>query len=435
MPTTVASATLTTLLLAALLAVFLLATRRLGTAEAPDLLLEGWRRIRSGRAAPSSWTGALLASADEEEKKGTGGLRGLFGRRKDEEVPTEPAPEKEPPEEEPAPPEVEHEYPGLDHVPFDLPKGDRGDDEGSGGFASRLRSGMVKTRDYLNRDVREVFGPGPVPEAFEDLEEVLVRADVGVGTATALSDELRERGRELTQDTLPAALKEGMRSFLGDADRRLRVNPDALSAWLVVGVNGTGKTTTIAKLAHHATEQGFRVCIAASDTFRAAAIEQLVEWGQRIGVEVVRQHAGADPAAVAFDAVEHAKARGYDLVIVDTAGRLHTRRPLMEELSKVRRVLARHEGLVTECLLVLDATTGQNGIPQAKAFGDAVDVTGLVLAKLDGTAKGGIAFAVERELGVPVKAVGIGETAQDLAPFDPDDFVDAILDSEPGASG
>lgn len=446
MPTTVASATFLTLALVVLLAVSLLAVRRLGTAEAPDPVIEGWRRLRRGRRDETR----LLASADDEEER-RGGLRGLFRRRSEETeqaegteeaeeaeeaVPDEPevVPEalepeepEEPEEDEPAESAVEHEHPDLDHVPFEVGGGRDGDDGEAGGLGARLRLGLRKTRDYLNRDVREVFGPGPVPEAFEDLEEVLVRADVGVTAATSVSDELRERGRELTSDTLPEALKEEMRAFLGEADRRLRVNPGALSAWLVVGVNGTGKTTTIAKLARHATAQGFRVCLAASDTFRAAAIEQLVEWGDRVGVEVIRQHPGADPAAVAYDAVEHAKARGYDLVIVDTAGRLHTRRPLMEELSKVRRVLERHEGLVTECLLVLDATTGQNGIAQAKAFGEAVDVTGLVLAKLDGTAKGGIAFAVERELGVPVKAIGIGETAEDLAPFDPDAFVDAIL--------
>ncbi|HVL81166.1 MAG TPA: signal recognition particle-docking protein FtsY, partial [Actinomycetota bacterium] len=216
--------------------------------------------------------------------------------------------------------------------------------------------------------------------------------------------------------------------LLSDSDRRLRVNPEGLSLWLIVGVNGTGKTTTIAKLAKVASDRGFGVVLAAGDTFRAAAIEQLETWGERLGLDVVRQHPGADPGAVVFDAIEHAKARGYDLLIVDTAGRLHTKTPLMEELRKVRRIIDRTPGLLTECLLVLDATTGQNGIAQARAFRDATDLTGLVLAKLDGTAKGGITFAVERELGVPVKAVGLGEKATDLAPFDPDDFVDALFD-------
>jgi fused signal recognition particle receptor len=206
------------------------------------------------------------------------------------------------------------------------------------------------------------------------------------------------------------------------------VNPEGLSVWLVVGVNGTGKTTSIAKLARHAASKGFNVLLAAGDTFRAAAIEQLETWSERIGVPIIRQQAGSDPAAVVFDAMAHAKARGYDLVIVDTAGRLHTRKPLMEELRKVRRVVDREPGALTECFLVLDATTGQNGIAQARAFSEAVDVTGLVLAKLDGTAKGGIVYAVERELGIPVKAVGLGESADDLAPFDPDAFVDALFE-------
>jgi fused signal recognition particle receptor len=192
-------------------------------------------------------------------------------------------------------------------------------------------------------------------------------------------------------------------------------------------VNGTGKTTSVAKLAAHAAARGFSVCIAAADTFRAAAIEQIEAWAERVGVDIVRQHPGADPAAVVFDAIAHSRARGHDLVIADTAGRLHTKTPLMEELRKVRRVVEREPGILTETLLVVDATTGQNGVSQAKAFKDAVDVSGLVLAKLDGTAKGGIVIAVERELGIPVKAVGIGESAEDLAPFDPDAFVDALF--------
>ncbi|HVE92933.1 MAG TPA: signal recognition particle-docking protein FtsY [Actinomycetota bacterium] len=321
--------------------------------------------------------------------------------------------------------------PPLDHVPFQASDSET-PEERQERMRDRFRRGMRKTRDYLNRDVREVFGPGPVPEAFDDLEDVLVRADLGVMTASALADELRERGRDLTSDTLPDALKESMRTFLQDFDRRLRVNTHGLSVWLVVGVNGTGKTTTIAKLARHAVDQGFTVCLAAADTFRAAAIDQLQTWGERVGVDVVRQHPGADPGAVVFDAMAHAKARGHDLLIVDTAGRLHTRTPLMEELRKVRRVIDREPDLLTECLLVLDATTGQNGVTQARAFRETVEVTGLVLAKLDGTAKGGITFAVERELGIPVKVVGLGEKAEDLAPFDPESFVESLFEDVHG---
>jgi fused signal recognition particle receptor len=280
----------------------------------------------------------------------------------------------------------------------------------------------------LSRDVREVFGKGPIPESFDALEEVLVAADVGVATATALTDELRERRDDLTSDNLPGALKDAMVARLAASDRRLRLSREKLSVWIVVGVNGTGKTTSIAKLAARAKVLGLKVCLAAGDTFRAAAAEQLEEWGRRLEVDVVRQKAGADPGAVVFDALARARARGDNLVICDTAGRLHTRKPLMDELQKVVRVIERDENAaLTECLLVIDATTGQNGISQAKAFKDAVGVTGLVLAKLDGTAKGGIAFAVERELGVPVKAVGTGEHHRDLVPFEPEAFVDALL--------
>lgn len=372
--------------------------------------------------APAWETSATLFAAE-----GTEDRRGFFRRRRErvqEPPPDVLAPESEP---TPPPPPSPPERP-VDHVPLAPVREREEDGAAEERLRDRFRRGLRKTRDYLNRDVREVFGSGPVPEAFDSLEEILVRADVGVATATALADELRERGRELTSDTLPGALRDALRHSLRDTDRRLRVNPDRLSVWLVVGVNGTGKTTSVAKLAAHASRLGFKVCIAAADTFRAAAIEQLETWGDRLGIEVVRQHAGADPAAVVFDAIEHAKARGYDLVIADTAGRLHTRTPLMEELRKVRRVIERDDpSVLTETLLVLDATTGQNGIAQARAFAESVDVTGLVLAKLDGTAKGGIVIAVERDLQIAVKAVGVGEKPDDLAPFDPDAFVEAFF--------
>ena len=218
---------------------------------------------------------------------------------------------------------------------------------------------------------------------------------------------------------------------LSESDRRLHLVRGKLSVWVIVGVNGTGKTTTIAKLGARARDLGLPVALAAADTFRAAAVEQLSEWGRRLRIEVVQQGQGADPGAVVYDALAHAKATGKRLLIVDTAGRLHTRKPLMDELQKVFRVIERDEGsVIAETLLVIDATTGQNGISQAKAFRDAVPVTGIALAKLDGTAKGGITFAVERDLGVPVKAVGVGESEKDLVPFDPETFVEALVSEE-----
>ena len=264
--------------------------------------------------------------------------------------------------------------------------------------------------------MREAFTGGATPEAFDRLEEALVAADVGVATTAALVDELRER-IGLSDKTLPRVLRDEMVKQLSESDRRLHLVRGKVSVWVVVGVNGTGKTTTIAKLGARARDLGLPVALAAADTFRAAAVEQLSEWGRRLGVEVVKQDQGADPGAVVFDALAHAKATGKRLLIVDTAGRLHTRKPLMDELQKVFRVIERDEGaVIAETLLVIDATTGQNGIAQAKAFKDAVPVTGLALAKLDGSAKGGITFAVERELGVPVKAVGVGESEKDLDP-------------------
>jgi fused signal recognition particle receptor len=321
-----------------------------------------------------------------------------------------------------------HAVTDQDHMPLADPKTDleeRPDEKAP--LRQRFRRGLRKTRDYLNRDVRDVFGVGPTPEAFDRLEEILVGADVGVATATALTDHLRAQ-EGLTQETLPDALRDAMVDQLANADRRLRLIRGRLSIWVVVGVNGTGKTTTIAKLGARAKSLGLNVSLAAADTFRAAAVEQLAEWGRRLDLDVVQQGQGADPGAVVFDAIAHARAQGYNLLIVDTAGRLHTKKPLMDELQKVMRVIERDDdAALAECLLVIDATTGQNGITQARAFKDAANVTGLVLAKLDGTAKGGIAFAVERELAVPVKAVGVGESEKDLIPFEPRAFVEALV--------
>jgi len=270
-------------------------------------------------------------------------------------------------------------------------------------------------------------------ETWDSLEEALIRADVGVSTTTALLDDLRakvETKQLRGGDDLLEALGNSIRELLHTGGTRAlhfdgrTGSPDV---WLFVGVNGVGKTTTIGKLARRQTSAGHSVLLAAGDTFRAAAADQLALWAERSGTEIVRGAEGGDPSAIVFDAVQRAAARGNDLVLADTAGRLHTKVNLVEELKKIRRVADRDPGNVTEVLLVLDATTGQNGLAQAREFADAVDVTGIVLTKLDGTAKGGIVIAVQRELFVPVKLVGLGEGPDDLVDFDPDAFVDALL--------
>jgi fused signal recognition particle receptor len=267
-------------------------------------------------------------------------------------------------------------------------------------------------------------------ETWDELEEALIRADLGVGPASELLEVLRARVRDEsleTGDQLVDALKDEMKARLAGADRSLRIDEGRTNVWLFVGVNGVGKTTTIGKLGKRQTEAGNRVVMAAGDTFRAAAAEQLTTWAERAGADIVRGAEGGDPSAIIFDAVESAAAKGADLVLADTAGRLHTKSNLMEELKKVRRVADRDPGHVTEVLLVLDATTGQNGLVQARQFTEATEVTGVVLTKLDGSAKGGIVFAIQSELGIPVKLVGLGETADDLIDFDPDEFVDALF--------
>lgn len=268
-------------------------------------------------------------------------------------------------------------------------------------------------------------------EAWDDLEETLLLADVGVPTTTRLLAGVRERAvaEGLAEaDGLPALLQAEIADELyAHADRALHINAGRPNAWILVGVNGVGKTTTAAKLATRELANGHSVIFAAADTFRAAATEQLVEWGGRLGVDVIRGQQGGDPGAIAFDAMQAAGARGIDLVLIDTAGRLHTKVNLMEELKKVRRLVERTPGALREVLLVLDATTGQNGLAQAREFADAVGVTGVVLAKLDGSAKGGVVLAIEAELGLPVKLVGVGETADDLIEFDPAEFVAALV--------
>ncbi len=297
-----------------------------------------------------------------------------------------------------------------------------------------LRDRLSKARLAFTGAFVGVLGrSGITDESFDDLEEALLRADVGVGVTTALIDGLRAKvaAKEITEpQALLDALEAEMVSRLEGSDRSLTFESGEAGSpnvWMFVGVNGVGKTTTIGKLANQQIRDGRTVLMAAGDTFRAAAAEQLTTWAERSGAEIVRGAEGSDPSAVIFDGVERASARNIELVMADTAGRLHTKSNLMEELKKVRRVAEKGAGRVTETLLVIDATTGQNGLTQAREFGMATNVTGVVLTKLDGSAKGGIVFAIETELGIPVKLVGIGETIEDLIPFDPNEFVSALV--------
>ena len=295
-----------------------------------------------------------------------------------------------------------------------------------------MRDRLSKARAALSGALGSVLGRSGIDsDTWDELEEGLLLADVGIGVTTALLDPLRDRvtAKEIeTPDELVAALRAEMIERLAGADRTLARRSDAgPSVWLFVGVNGVGKTTTIGKLAARESAAGTTVLLAAGDTFRAAAAEQLQTWAQRSGAEFVRGAEGGDPSSVIFDGVERASSRGIELVLADTAGRLHNKQNLMDELAKVRRVAEKGAGVVTETLLVIDATTGQNGLTQAREFREATAVTGVVVTKLDGSAKGGIVFAVETELGIPVKYVGVGETIDDLVPFDPAEFVDALI--------
>jgi len=278
----------------------------------------------------------------------------------------------------------------------------------------------------LGERVRALFGRGISQDTWSDLEDLLIRADVGPRGAADLVARVRERV-EAGGDPV-ALLKSEVIAILG-ADGELDLASDRLAVILIVGVNGSGKTTTIGKLASRLTAEGHIVSLAASDTFRAAAGEQLDVWARRAGAHVISQQRGADPGAVAFDAVRSASARGSDVLIVDTAGRLHTKAPLMDELAKVKRVIRKAGAEVDDTLLVLDATTGQNGIAQARAFTEAVEITGVVLTKMDGSARGGVVLAVREELGVPVRFVGVGEGVSDLHPFRADAFADGLLRS------
>ncbi|MGA3219827.1 MAG: signal recognition particle-docking protein FtsY [Acidimicrobiales bacterium] len=298
----------------------------------------------------------------------------------------------------------------------------------------RFRDRLGKARSLLASQLAGLRGRSKLDqEAWDELEEALVLADVGILTTESLLQGLKQRARAegLSEpEHVVSALRQELVARL-EGDRQLRrAGPDLTTVWLFVGVNGVGKTTTIGKVAMRETEEGRRVVVAAGDTFRAAAADQLQIWAERVGAGFVRGSEGGDPGAVVFDAVQHAAARGVPLVLADTAGRLHTKVNLMEELKKVRRVADRPPGSVTEVLLVIDATTGQNGLVQARQFTEAVGVTGIVLTKLDGTAKGGIAVAITSELGVPIKLVGLGEGPEDLVAFDAQEFVDALLPND-----
>lgn len=295
----------------------------------------------------------------------------------------------------------------------------------------RFRDRLGRARDLFGGFRGGLLKRGITDETWDDLEEALLSADVGVGVSTTLLDNVRAQVKDQNikdPAMLVALLRAQMLDVLSKADRELTApTGDAPNVWLFVGVNGVGKTTTIGKLAKVRVDGGDKVILAAGDTFRAAAADQLSMWADRSGAAIVRGNEGGDPGAVVYDAVAHAKAKGAALVMADTAGRLQNKVNLMEELKKIRRIADKEPAVCTEVLLVLDATTGQNGLRQAEVFGEAVQLTGVVLTKLDGTAKGGVAFAIEQQLGIPIKLVGLGESVHDLVPFDPAEFVDALL--------
>ncbi len=294
-----------------------------------------------------------------------------------------------------------------------------------------FRDRLSRARSAFSGYVGSIMSRSTIDaETWDDLEEALIRADVGIGPAQELLDSVRATVKErglTTPEQLIEAVKDEMKSRLaGPVD--LAFADTKPTVWLFVGVNGVGKTTTIGKLGRRLADQDLSVVMAAGDTFRAAAAEQLSTWAERSGADIVRGAEGGDPSSIIFDAIASASAKGADVVLADTAGRLHTKSNLMDELGKVRRVADKGDGTVTEVLLVLDATTGQNGLQQARQFTEATDVTGVVLTKLDGSAKGGIVFAIRSDLGIPIKLVGLGETAADLVDFDADEFVEALFD-------
>lgn len=299
------------------------------------------------------------------------------------------------------------------------------------GLFSKISEGLKKTRDSLGQLFDGVFSGGSVDdELFDDLEEALVLGDTGAATAGAICAELRRRVKkegvtdpERVREMLAEVIAEMLR---GGQELNLESKPAII---MVIGVNGAGKTTTIGKLAKRFEDEGKKVVVAAADTFRAAAIEQLEVWAKRSGAEIIKHSEGSDPAAVVFDAIAAGKARHADIIICDTAGRLHNKKGLMDELAKIGRVIEREAaGSSVETLLVLDATTGQNALNQAREFGAACGITGIVLTKLDGTARGGVVVGIRQELGIPIKFIGVGEQADDLQPFDPDAFAKALFE-------
>ena len=299
------------------------------------------------------------------------------------------------------------------------------------GFFSKISEGLKKTRDSLGQLFDGVFSGGSVnAELFDDLEEALVLGDTGASTAAAICEELRKRVKkdgvtdpEKVREMLAEVIAEMLR---GGQELNLESKPAII---MVIGVNGAGKTTTIGKLAKRFEDAGKKVVVAAADTFRAAAIEQLEVWAQRSGAEIIKHSEGSDPAAVVFDAIAAGKARHADIIICDTAGRLHNKKGLMDELAKIGRIIEREAaGSSVETLLVLDATTGQNALNQAREFGAACGITGIVLTKLDGTARGGVVIGIKQELGIPIKFIGVGEQADDLQTFDPDAFAKALFE-------
>ncbi len=301
------------------------------------------------------------------------------------------------------------------------------------GFFDKLKSGLEKTRNQISErtmDVISIFKK--VDEAlFEELEEVLIMSDVGFETSSEIVERLRQKAREekITEaDGLKAALQEIVGDILSEDEEEFEIKTSP-AVILVIGVNGVGKTTSIAKLAHMYKEQGKKVMLAAADTFRAAAIDQLQIWADRVGVDIIKQQEGSDPASVVYDAISAAKARGADILICDTAGRLHNKKNLMEELSKIHKIIDRElPDAQKESFLVLDATTGQNALIQAKKFGEVSDVSGIVLTKLDGTAKGGIVIAIKAEQNIPVRFIGVGEKMDDLQQFNAKDFARAMFE-------
>ncbi|NEB03010.1 signal recognition particle-docking protein FtsY [Streptomyces sp. SID13726] len=305
--------------------------------------------------------------------------------------------------------------------------------EPTAGRLVRLRARLSRSQNALGKGLLALLSREHLDDdTWEEIEDILLTADVGVTPTQELVEGLRERVKVLgtrTPEELRGLLREELLKLVGtELDRTVKTEPEERKPGIVmvVGVNGTGKTTTTGKLARVLVADGRTVVLGAADTFRAAAADQLQTWGERVGAYTVRGPEGGDPASVAFDAVKEGKEMGVDVVLIDTAGRLHTKTGLMDELGKVKRVVEKHAPL-DEVLLVLDATTGQNGLVQARVFAEVVDITGIVLTKLDGTAKGGIVIAVQRELGVPVKLIGLGEGADDLAPFEPEAFVDALI--------